>query len=104
MAPTVFTSVLVSVLHCTVIDLHGKSVVILQPHTVVSASALCPALWVAFAHTSAQALQGKLLPSYPVCAWSSQTHRSPALHKKKHIQAHREAWNPADMLALQKLV
>lgn len=93
MAPTVFTSVLVSVLHCTVIDLHGKSVVIPQPQTGGSAAALCPALWMAFANTSA--LQGKLPLPYPTCAWSLRlTALLHSAHKKKNVQAHREAWNP----------
>lgn len=89
MAPTLFTSVLVSVLHCTVIDLYGKSVFILQPQTMVSAAAQCPALWMALANTSA--LQGELLPPYPVCAWSTQTHRSAALQsqEEKHPSTQR---------------
>lgn len=94
MAPTLFTSVLVSVLHCTVIDLYGKSVVILQPQTMVSAAAQCPALWMALA--TLQPCRVNCFPHiqcvHGPLRLTGQLHFS---HKKKNIQAHREAWNSA---------
>lgn len=81
MAPAIFTSVLVSVLHCTVIDLDGKSVVIPQPQTAVSAAAVSCSVDAICTHFS-PSLAGKLPLPYPTCAWSTQTHSFAAPHSQ----------------------
>lgn len=63
---------------------------------LVSAAALCPALRVPFAHTSAQALQVNCFSHVQqVHGPVRLTGLQHPIHKKEHFQAHGKAWKPA---------